>query len=94
MKLTVDLFIDVLKSNDIIIQGGVIHDFLKKCHCVFYDDMYLIVLNWHGVDIWVGGKYDNWCDIYPLEEIDFVVFKNDLYYKEECYPEEDCYSDD
>ena len=50
--------------------------------------MYLIILNWFGTDIWIGGKYDDWCDIYPLEELDFVVFKNDLYYIEECQEQE------
>ena len=87
-SLTVETFISVLKSNEIKIEGGVIHDFLKKCHCVFYDDMYLIILNWFGTDILIGGKYDDWCDIYPLEELDFVVFKNDLYYIEECQEQE------
>lgn len=87
-SLTVETFISVLKSNEINIQGGVIHDFLKLCRCEYFDGMYLIVLKWQGKEIYMGGKYDDWCSIEPLEELDFVVFKNDLYYLEECQDQE------
>ena len=44
IELNVELFIDILKSNGIKIQGGVIHDFLKLCRCEYYDNMYLIIM--------------------------------------------------
>ena len=84
LKLNVELFIDILKSNGINIQGGVIHDFIKLCRCEYYDNMYLIIMYYYGIDYFIGGKYNDWCDIFPLEQLDFVIYRNDLYYRQEC----------
>ena len=39
---------------------------------------------YNGIDYFIGGKYDDCCDIFPLEQLDFVIYRNDLYYRQEC----------
>lgn len=88
IELTYDLFIKVLNSNCINIEDGNIYDFLKMCHVEYYDGMYLIIMNYFGKDIFIGGNYDvdyvddMWIELNHFEKIDFAVFKNDLYFKE------------
>lgn len=87
MKLTVDLFINVLASNKIQIQGGTIHNLLKLCRVEYFDGLVLIIMNHNGKDIYIGGNYkyynSEWIELLPLEEIEFIIYQNDLYYREE-----------
>lgn len=71
-ELTVDLFIKVLNTNDIKIQGGTIHDFLKNCSIDFFFENEHYLLYQHRKNYILIGSKNSPIELNPFEKLDWI----------------------